>query len=116
MKPNWKLLLLVPVFLALQACVVVVGTDAEDGVDWGGNDREINGIQHDGDRLSKDVARAIAADEELVAEDVRISSEDHVVVLKGRVRSVALLERLLDAARAVEGVERVVSKMTVDAG
>ncbi|MBW3567307.1 MAG: BON domain-containing protein [Proteobacteria bacterium] len=116
MKANWKLLVLLPAFLALQGCVVVIGTDAEDGVYFAGESREEGGIRHDGDSLSKHVARAIAGDADLVAEDLRVSSEDGVVVLRGRVHSVQLLEKALAAARDVEGVERVVSKMTVDAG
>ena len=116
MKANWKILALLPAFLALHGCVVVIGTDAEDGVYMAGKDYNVNGVQHDGDRLSNAVARAIASDDELVAEDIRISSEDGTVVLKGRVGAVALLEKAISVARQVEGVERVVSKMTVDAG
>jgi len=116
MKPDWKILLLLPAFLALQGCVVVIGTDTDDGLYFAGESREEGGIRHDGDRLSKQVARAIAADADLVAEDIRVSSEDDTVVLKGRVSSVELLQRALTTARDVEGVERVVSKMTVDAG
>lgn len=116
MKANWKILALLPAFLALQACVVVIGTDTEDGVYFAGESNEIGGIRHDGDRLSKKVASAIAADADLVAEDIRVSSKDGTVVLRGRVGSVALLERALGTTRSVENVEHVVSKMTVDAG
>lgn len=113
-KASWMAIL--PTLLTLQGCVVVIGTDTDDGVYFAGESREIGGIRHDGDRLSKHVAQAIAADAQLVAEDIRVSSESSTVVLKGRVGSVALLERALSTARSVENVERVVSKMTVDAG
>lgn len=116
MKFDWKLFVLLPAFLALQGCVIVVGTDADDGVYFAGESNEIGGVRHDGDRLSKKVASAIAADADLVAEDLRVSSEDGTVVLKGRVGSVQLLERAMGTARGVEGVEHVISKMTVDAG
>ena len=116
MKANWKMLAVLPAFLLMQGCVVVVGTDAEDGMYMASRDYDINGVQHDGDRLSKKVASAIAGDEDLVAEEIRVSSEDGIVVLKGRVGTVALLEKALAKAKAVEGVDRVVSKMTVDAG
>lgn len=116
MNRKWLSLLLLPAFLIVQGCVVVIGTETEDGAYFGARDYSINGVQHDGDRLSRDVASAIAADAELVAEDIRVSSEDGVVVLKGRVRGVALLERAIGVASGVEGVERVVSKMVVDAG
>lgn len=114
---NRKLLALtlLPAFLALQACVVVIGTDTEDGVYFAGERNEEGGIRHDGDRLSRDVARAIAADGDLVAEDLRVSSEDGVVVLKGRVRDTTQLERAMTIAKGVEHVERVVSKITVEA-
>ena len=116
MKANWKILALLPALLALQACVVVIGTEAEDGVYFAGESNEIGGIRHDGDRLSNKVASAIAADADLVAEDIRVSSEDGTVVLKGRVGSVALLERALATTRNVDDVQHGVSKMTVDAG
>ena len=113
---RFLVLTVLPAFLLLHGCVVVIGTEADDGVYFGDSDRNINGVQHDGDRLSRDVARAIASDADLVAEDISVSSEDGNVLLKGRVRGVNLLERALATARNVEGVERVVSKMTVDAG
>lgn len=116
MKANWKGFALLPALLALQGCVVVIGTDTDDGVYFAGESKEIGGIRHDGDRLSKNVASAIAADPDLVAEDIRVSSKDGTVVLKGRVGRVALLERALSTARNVENVGHVISKMTVDAG
>lgn len=106
---------LVPAFLALQGCVVVIGTDTEDGVYLAGENNEIGGVRHDGDALSRDVARALAADTGLVVEDIRVSSEDGVVVLKGRVRGTAQLERALAIAKNVRHVERVVSKIVVEA-
>ncbi len=108
--------LLLPALLALNGCVVVVGTDTEDGAYWGGRDYSDNGVRHDGDRLSRDVAHVLGTDVDLVAEDIRVSSEDGVVVLKGSVRDVTLLEKALASARGVEGVDRVISKITVDAG
>ncbi|HEX6929742.1 MAG TPA: BON domain-containing protein [Gammaproteobacteria bacterium] len=114
MKRNVCLTIVLPVFLALQGCVVVIGTDSDDGVYLGGRDHDEGGVQHDGDRLSRDVARAIAGDAELVAEDIRVSSESGTVVLRGRVHAVQTLERALTIARGVEGVEDVISKMTVD--
>lgn len=112
---EFAALLLVPACLALSACVVVIGTDTEDGVYLAGEDNQVGGVRHDGDALSRDVARALAADAELVAEDLRVSSEDGVVVLKGRVRGTGLLTRAIATARNVAGVEQVVSKVTVEA-
>lgn len=115
---NRKLLviLLLPAFLALQGCVIVVGADTEDGAYWAGEDYSVNGVEHDGDGLSRDVARLIADDVNLSSEDIRVTSEDGVVVLKGHVSDVYRLARALATAQSVEGVERVVSEMTVDAG
>lgn len=110
------MMLLLPAVLALQGCVVVVGADADDGVHWGGRDYSENGVRHDGESLSRDVARVLGANADLVAEDIRVSSDDGEVVLRGRVGSVALVERAMTATRSVAGVEHVVSKLVVDAG
>lgn len=116
MKRSIQVSVLLSLLLALQGCVIVIGHGTEDGVYWGGSGREEGGVQHDGDRLSRHVAKALAADADLVAQDIRVSSEDGLVVLKGRVKGVEMLDRALNTARAIEGVERVVSKMTVDVG
>lgn len=110
------MMLLLPAVLALQGCVVVVGADADDGVHWGGRDYSENGVRHDGESLSRDVARVLGANADLVAEDIQVSSDDGEVVLRGRVGSVALVERAMTATRSVTGVERVVSRLVVDAG
>lgn len=115
MKRNWMAAALLPVLFTLQGCVVVIGHGTEDGVYLGSSSKEEGGVQHDGDKLSREVARALAADGDLVAQDIRVSSEDGLVVLKGRVQGVAMLERALASARGVAGVERVVSKMAVEA-
>lgn len=115
MKRSFLTLILVTAFLALQGCVIVVGTDTEDGAYWGGKDYSVNGVSHDGDHLSRDVARLIADDVNLVSEEIRVSSEDGVVVLKGRVSDVYRLARAVATAKSVKGVDRVVSEMTVDA-
>lgn len=110
------MMLLLPAILALQGCVVVVGADADDGVRWGDRDYSENGVRHDGERLSRDVARVLGTNADLVAEDIRVSSDDGEVVLRGRVSGVALVEQAITATRGVAGVERVVSRLVVDAG
>lgn len=115
MNRKWMAVVLLPALLALQGCVVVIGHGTEDGVYLGSSSKEEGGVQHDGDRLSRDVAKALAADADLVAQNIRVSSEDGLVVLKGRVQGVAMLERALASARGVAGVERVISKMAVEA-
>lgn len=116
MKRNIGFLWLFSTLLALHGCVIVVGTGTEDGAYWAGSDYSVNGVEYDGDDLSRDVARLIADDNDLVAEDIRVTSEDGIVVLKGRVSDVYRLARALATAQSVEGVEHVVSEMTVDAG
>lgn len=97
--------------LALSGCVVVIGNETGEGVYWA--QREEHGIRHDGNHLSREVARVLAADEELVAEDLAVSSDDGQVVLKGSVRTVRMVERAMDRAGDVEGVTKVVSRITV---
>lgn len=112
MKKKLALALVMTTALSLGACVVVIGHGAEDGVYWG-HEREEMGIRHDGDRLSRDVARALATDQDLVAEKLSVSSKDGLVVLKGRVASIGMVERAMERASGVEGVTRVVSRITV---
>lgn len=116
MKRKMYLLACLSTLLALQGCVLVVGNDTDDGPYWTEERHSENGIRHDGDSLSEDVARVLGSDADLVAEDIRVSSEDGVVVLRGRVGSVDLLQRALDGARDVKGVERVISRLSVEAG
>ncbi|HEX7029524.1 MAG TPA: BON domain-containing protein [Gammaproteobacteria bacterium] len=116
MKRNLTALILTTAVLALQGCVIVVDRGTEDGAYWGGEDYSVNGVEHDGDDLSRDVARLIADDVNLSSEDIRVTSEDGMVVLKGRVSDVYRLARALATAKSVQGVDRVVSEITVDAG
>lgn len=113
MKKKLALALVMTTALSLGGCVVVVGHGTEDGVYWGSREREEMGIRHDGDRLSRDVARALAIDQDLVAEKLSVSSKDGLVVLKGRVASIGMVERAMERASGVEGVTRVVSRITV---
>lgn len=109
-----RLLLLTAALFILPGCVIAIGNSPDDGIHWAGSKNEEGGVRHDGNRLSREVARAVAADGDLLAENVRISSKNRDVLLRGTVRSVEMLERALNTARSVEGVERVVSKITVD--
>lgn len=113
MRRMFSLLVVAALAVSLGGCVIVIGHGSEDRVYWGSHEREEMGVRHDGDRLSREVARALAADQDLVAGKLSVSSEDGVVVLKGRVTSAGMVERAMERAADVEGVTKVVSRITV---
>ena len=102
----------------LNGCILVVH-DNEDGNDveagWAANyegkataRRENNAV------LADRVSRKLDEVPELRAEDITVSAAGEVVTLFGRMSSVANLETALETVRSVDGVGRVVSRITLD--
>jgi osmotically-inducible protein OsmY len=119
-RPGTVALVLAGVMLATGGCVLIV--DGEGGkvrradVEWESNHRQAETVQAgvaDG-TLAREVESRIRLDDELAREDITVSSTGDIVTLHGRLSKVALLERALRIASEVQGVSRVVSRLTVE--
>lgn len=102
----------------LNGCILVVH-DSEDGRDvdagWASNYEDKATARRENNAVLADrVSRKLDEVPELRAEDITVSATGEVVTLFGRMSSVDHLERALETARGVEGVERVVSRITLD--
>ena len=64
--------------------------------------------------LAREVRSRFMADTALAAEDITVSSSGDVVTLHGRLSNPALLEHALGVAAEVPGVNRVVSRLSIE--
>lgn len=64
--------------------------------------------------LAREVRSRFSADTALAEEDITVSSSGDVVTLHGRLGDAALLEHALGVAAEVPGVNRVVSRLTIE--
>lgn len=97
--------------VVLNGCVIVVD-EGEGDVDasWA---TSYSSTDADED-LAKRVGTVIDEDPDLRTEDLRVSVRKGVVTLRGEVSDIKTLERVVDTASRVEGVRRVISKITVE--
>jgi osmotically-inducible protein OsmY len=106
--------------LAGSGCVLIVDGDSGKArradVEWESNQGHAETVYAgiaDG-TLAREVESMFRADGELAREDITVSSIGDVVTLHGRLSSVTLLERAMRIASEVQGVSRVVSRLTVE--
>jgi osmotically-inducible protein OsmY len=111
MKKTMQTLLLGALVGVSSACVIVVD-EGEDTVDatWASSYSTTEADT----RLANEVGESLDADAALRTEDLRVSVRRGVVTLKGEVSDIPTLERAVDVANSVDGVRRVVSKLTVE--
>lgn len=111
MEKTFKALVLALVLCSMTACIIVVH-EGEDDVEatWVGN----YSPTAEDESLARHIGDAFEGDSTLGAEDLRVSVRRGVATLRGDVSDVAALERAVDVAASVEGVSRVVSRLTVD--
>jgi len=97
-------------------CVIVVD-DTEDSPDahWIGNyESDVDTRRESNDLLAERVSERLAEETDLDAGDISVSASHKVITLHGRLYDVSSLERIVDVAGKVDGVERVVSRVTLD--
>lgn len=111
MKSVARILALVGLMAMLGACVIVVD-EGEGEVDatWA---TSYSTTEADSD-LAHRVGDTLDADPLLRTEDLRVAVRRGVVTLNGEVTDLDALRRAVDTAASVEGVRRVVSKLTVE--
>jgi hypothetical protein len=102
----------------LSGCIVVVGdTDDESGVEtgWiGSYDEKASARRESNVELADRVSRRLDEIPALQAEDITVSASGEVVTLFGRLHDITALQQAVAAAGEVEGVGRVVSRITLD--
>lgn len=110
-EKTFKALVLALVLTLMTACIIVVHEDEDDvEATWVGN----YSPTAEDESLAQHIGDAFDADATLDAENLRVSVRRGVATLRGEVSEVAALERAVEVAASVEGVTRVVSKLTVD--
>jgi osmotically-inducible protein OsmY len=100
----------------LGGCVVVVG-DKDDGIEagWASTYEEEAAVRRESNAVLADrVSRRLEEIPELASEDISVSASGEVVTLHGRLTDPARLGQAIAAAGEVDGVARVVSRITVD--
>lgn len=111
MRHALKLFGLAAALAVLSACVIVVDegegdVDAKWASSYSSTDADVS--------LARRVGEDLDADPVLRTEDLRVDVRRGVVTLRGEVTSVQNLQKAVDTASSVEGVRRVVSKLTVE--
>ena len=100
----------------LGGCVVVVG-DKDDGFEagWASTYEEEATVRRESNAALADrVSQRLDEVPELSNEDISVSASGEVVTLYGRLTDPARLQQAIAAAGGVDGVTRVVSRITVD--
>jgi len=97
-------------------CVIVVdGTDDSPDAHWIGDfETNVEVRRESNEQLATLVSERLAEETALSSEDITVSASNRVVTLHGRLNDVASLEQAVDIAGQVEGVDRVVSRITLD--
>ena len=103
--------------LAASGCIVVVGDKDDDGVEAGwisSYDEKATARRDSNAELADRVSRRLDEVPALQAEDITVSASGEVVTLFGRLDDFASLQQAVTAAGEVDGVARVVSRITLD--
>jgi osmotically-inducible protein OsmY len=102
--------------LSLGGCVIVVdGKDGETEAKWASTWEEENETASEANKqLARDVSAALAADSQLLGEKIKVSARRGAVALHGKVGSAAAIDRALQVAADIPGVESVVSRLSVE--
>jgi osmotically-inducible protein OsmY len=105
-----RLIGLVAVLAAMSACVIVVEGEGDVDATWASSYSSTDADE----ALAQKVGENLDADPELRTEDLRVDVRRGVVTLRGEVSDLQSLEKAISKASSVEGVRRVVSKLTVE--
>lgn len=117
---RWGMLAIVAASIAATGCVLVIDGDGSPGrastVEWSdtGSGGLRSGPSREDASLAREVESRLRADSALADEDLTVSSSGEVVTLHGRVAELILLENAMRIAGETPGVQRVVSRVTVE--
>ena len=101
--------------LLASGCIIVVDEQGETDAEWIGSYETKVEVRSEADkRLARRVSEELANEPDLRLEDISVSASNEVITLHGRVNDMVTLNRAVEVAGKVEGVDRVVSRVTVD--
>lgn len=112
-EKTFKAIVLAFVLTAMTACVIVV-KEGEGESDVEATWASSYSSTAEDDSLAENIGDGFDRDPTLSTEDLRVTVRRGVATLRGEVSDLAALERALDVAASVEGVRRVVSKLTLE--
>lgn len=96
-------------------CIIVVDEKGETDAEWIGSYETKVEVRTESDRiLAQRVSERLATEPDLRLEDISVSASNEVITLHGRVYDMATFQQAVEAALQVDGVERVVSRLTLD--
>jgi len=95
-------------------CVIVVNDDEADAERVGSYDHDsaVEANQELRDRVGERLAQSA----QLRGENIKVSADNGIVTLTGNLGDAALVQQAVEAAAAVDGVRRVVARLTVEVG
>lgn len=97
-------------------CIIVVD-DTEDSPNahWVASyETDSDARRESNDLLARKVSERLAEETSFDVDDISVSASNKVVTLHGRLYDMASLKQAVDIAGDVDGVERVVSRITLD--
>jgi len=100
--------------LSVTGCVIVVNDEQADAEWIGSYETQSEARSAANAELRDRVGQRLSAEPRLQGEDISVSASDGTVTLRGEVADPGLIEQAIDAASAVDGVRRVVAKLTVE--
>jgi len=99
--------------MGLSGCAGALVGDTQSGTYQGSNtDRSNQQITEDG-AITANIRSRYRSDSEINADDIQVSTYRNVVTLYGNANSRRAIDRAVSIARSVDGVSRVVSKLSV---
>jgi len=115
MKSKYLCTILAAASLAgLGGCVIVVDGKGDMESEWASTwEAENESATEANKTLAREVSAVLAADSLLSGEEINVSARRGAVALHGKVSSTAAVDRALQLAADVPGVESVVSRLSV---
>jgi len=95
-------------------CVIVVNDDEADA-EWVGSYDHDSAVEAN-QELRDRVGERLAESAQLRGENIKVSADNGIVTLTGNLGDAALVQQAVEAAAAVDGVRRVVARLTVEVG
>lgn len=115
MRSIARSMLLTMIVLTTGCVIVVDGTEDSPDAHWIGDyETKVEVRREENDVLAQRVSERLAQESSLNLEDIKVSASNSVVTLHGRLHDVETLQQTMDIAGSVDGVRRVVSRITLD--
>lgn len=106
--------LIMAALLPVTGCVIVVNDEQADA-EWIGSYETHSETRSAANADLRDrVGQRLSAEPVLARQDISVSARDGTITLRGQVAEPGMIEQAIEAASAVDGVRRVVARLTVE--